>query len=82
MNFTLPVHRPKDTFVIGRNGVTEVQGLRIDHGIRDDVIFTPIGKRGILRAGFSIPIETMDKLCSEWLKNRDPKALKKSLKNP
>jgi hypothetical protein len=83
MNFTLPVNRPQDTYVIGRNGVTQVQGLEILHGADDNVVLlTPMGKRGLLNAGFSIPIETMDKMCSEWLKNRDPKELKKSLKNP
>lgn len=80
MNFVVPVHRPKDTFVVGRNGITQVQALEILHGSSDVVILTPIGKRGLLNAGFSIPIETMDMMCSEWLKSRDPKALKQTLK--
>ena len=63
---------PTDTYVVGRNGVTKVQGLLIFDGICCDntVELRPIGKRGILNAGFSIPKDDMDRLCKTWLKER------------
>lgn len=85
MNFTINVNRPKDTIVVGRNGYWQSHGLEVMHTSNETITLTPVGKRGILRAGFSIPIEAMDELCDKWLKNRDPKALRKmrkAAKNP
>jgi len=62
---------PTDTYVVGRNGVTKLQGLDVmELGDRTTVSLNPIGKRGILNAGFSIPKDDMDRLCKTWLKER------------
>lgn len=80
MNYVVDINRPKDTYVIGRNGTWKAQGIEVLHSQQDTVLLTPIGKRGVLNAGFAIPIETMDELCDKWLKNRDPQALRKMRK--
>lgn len=67
--FDITVSNPHLTFTIGRNGCWRTQGVNVCGG-STTVVLTPIGKRGLLRAGFSIPTEDMDRLCTTWLKER------------
>ena len=68
--FPITVSDPKDTFVIGRNGIWKVQGVEVMSLPNETVELRPVGKNGILNAGFSLPIGDMDRLCTTWLKER------------
>lgn len=69
--FDVTVSDPSETYVIGRNGCWKTQGVSIQEQAHvNTVALCPIGKQGILRAGFSLPLEDMDRLCTTWLKER------------
>lgn len=74
MTFTIDIPKDKidETFTIGRNGTWRVRGIEVLRGIftSNCVTLTPIGKNGVLRAGFHIPLETMDQICETWQKYR------------
>jgi hypothetical protein len=71
MAFTIKVPNPKETYCVGRNGVFDVQAIEVlgcDGG--KSVALTPIGKRGLLNAGFKIPKDVMLDICNRWLMNQ------------
>ena len=59
-------------FVVGRNGVFDIQGLQIWRGSDDMLFFDFISKKTgkVLNAGGSITSEAMDELAFTWLKAR------------
>lgn len=72
MTFIIDIPKDKidNTFTIGRNGFWKTRGVEVMGTHSNTVILTPIGKNGVLRAGFSIPVETMDQICETWRKYR------------
>jgi hypothetical protein len=71
ISFSITVSDPKDTYTVGRNGYWKTQGVQVTkQPMFENVELSPIGKKGLLNAGFSIPIEDMDRLCLTWIKER------------
>ena len=63
--------RLEDTYVTGRNGTFLCRGIEVYASIvRNVATVTPIGKRGVINAGFQIPAESMDEICEKWIAMR------------